>query len=267
MIGQRKLIDKLNTLTLDTLPHSLILVGDAGCGKHTYLNEVVNKLQLEFEDVSELLDDEKILGIQQRSIPTLYLINSDLIKERDQNVILKLLEEPTDFSYICIICSSINGLLPTITNRCYVWNFESYSEEELKNFTNLIGDDFKNTIKILNTPGKLLAMPTGISKYFADADLIFRFINKAIISNILILPDKLSYKLDDTSKIYFDIFIKILNAQALQCYMRKEINLNAMLLTSRLVNDSTIFNIDKKKLYEKYLVDLKDELKRFKGEN
>ena len=34
-IGQRKLLEKLNKYTRETLPKTLLFLGDEGCGKHT----------------------------------------------------------------------------------------------------------------------------------------------------------------------------------------------------------------------------------------
>ena len=47
IIGQTKLLNKINKLTLNTLPHSLLFIGEYGCGKHLICNYIANKFNLE----------------------------------------------------------------------------------------------------------------------------------------------------------------------------------------------------------------------------
>jgi Holliday junction resolvasome RuvABC ATP-dependent DNA helicase subunit len=50
-IGQKLLLNKLNNLNLDSMPRSLLLLGDVGCGKHTYSNLIANRLGLKLVDI------------------------------------------------------------------------------------------------------------------------------------------------------------------------------------------------------------------------
>ena len=43
MIGQKKLQDKLNSLSINDFPKSLILQGELGCGKHTFCKLIEEK--------------------------------------------------------------------------------------------------------------------------------------------------------------------------------------------------------------------------------
>ena len=62
-------------------------------------------------------------------VPKIYIIDSSTISIKEQNIILKFVEEPLKNSYIIILKNS--KLLPTILNRCQKWKFEAYSKEEL----------------------------------------------------------------------------------------------------------------------------------------
>ena len=53
--NQRKLNAILENLTMSTLPRSLILLGDRGCGKHTLVKELSEKLSLEVVDITDSL--------------------------------------------------------------------------------------------------------------------------------------------------------------------------------------------------------------------
>ena len=62
MIGQQELVNKFNSYTLETLPHTILLLGDRGCGKHLLVKV------LEF--------DAKTLEIK----------NQEIEKEKNKNV-------------------------------------------------------------------------------------------------------------------------------------------------------------------------------------
>ena len=94
MIGQDKLIDKINNINMDNLPHSLILLGDKGSGRHTIFNMIVDKMQLPFFDITDKLSQELIDEIYLKIEPIIYLINIDDISLRESNMILKMVEEP-----------------------------------------------------------------------------------------------------------------------------------------------------------------------------
>ena len=43
LVGQERVLDKINNFTLDTFPSSTILLGEDGCGKHTLLSYISAK--------------------------------------------------------------------------------------------------------------------------------------------------------------------------------------------------------------------------------
>ena len=90
MIGQKKLIEKINNCTIDSFPHSLILVGEEGCGKHTVIKYIADKFSFPVFDITENLDLETIEDISLSTSPVIYIINGDKINERQENVILKI---------------------------------------------------------------------------------------------------------------------------------------------------------------------------------
>ena len=47
IIGQTKLINRINSFTIDSLPHSILMIGDLGCGKHTLCKYIADKFGLE----------------------------------------------------------------------------------------------------------------------------------------------------------------------------------------------------------------------------
>ena len=134
MVGQDKLVAKLKSYSLTTLPHTIMLLGDSGCGKHTLVKELAEYLGLDVIDISNTISLDAILEINSRPIPTIYTIDCSLITERHQNIILKFLEEPSQYAYIFLLCTSKSMLLPTIINRCMIYEFEPYTRDVLSQF-------------------------------------------------------------------------------------------------------------------------------------
>lgn len=205
MVGQKILRNLINESSLDNFSHSTIFVGEKGCGKHLLVSMLAEKLNLQLLDITDNLNLDYINEIYLRSTPSIYLINASEITEKEQNVILKFLEEPLKNAYIVLIVESLNFLLPTIKNRCQVYTFESYTKEELFNFT---ADT--DLLEVCTTPGQILEA----SRYDVKSiyDLCEKFISKvknASYANTLSISDKINYK-DNYDKIDLDIFFKFL---------------------------------------------------------
>ena len=47
--GQSKLLNIVNNFTLDTLPHTILLEGLKGSGKHSIVSYIADKLNLQIE--------------------------------------------------------------------------------------------------------------------------------------------------------------------------------------------------------------------------
>ena len=130
------LFDKVDRLTIDQLPRTLLLLGDYGCGKHTLVKYISERFNLEIENITENISSELIDNISQRTSPYLYMIEEMKLTLRDENILLKFLEEPLKNAFIVILSESKQSILPTILNRCQVWNFESYDHNYLNSLVN-----------------------------------------------------------------------------------------------------------------------------------
>ena len=63
MVGQRYYKDAIDALTLLNMPHSLMVIGEWGMGKHTLVNEIVNKLNINLVDITSNLSLEYISNL------------------------------------------------------------------------------------------------------------------------------------------------------------------------------------------------------------
>ena len=208
LIGQPKLDDKLNNLTLDNLPQSLILLGDRGCGKHTLCSMIAQKLNMEIIVLDNKLESEDIDEIVNRPYPTLYVIDSTGVSPKFQNSLLKNIEEPSVGSYFIILCERANSLLPTLVNRCQQWVFQTYSTETLSQF--IKKDNNKEIIlELASTPGQVLEYQEHPLQGMIDlSNNILDRIGTTSFSTLLTITDRIAFK-NEKDKFNLSIFLKV----------------------------------------------------------
>lgn len=266
MVGQYKLISSIDKLILENkFPRTLLLEGSFGCGKHTVVKYISNKLDLEIVDMTEELNLEFIEQVMLNPIPRIYLIDCSSISIKEQNVILKFLEEPLKNSFIILLCENRELLLQTVVNRCYCLMFEGYNKKELEIFLESSIDNSSKELVLLysDTPGRVLQLQVQPLKEIVDlCKKIFLQIHKASYSNILTIPDKISFKQDDDNKFNFSVFRYILIYVASNLYKENQINFEVYELTSNFYKDCYISNINKQQLFEHWLFELKQVFER-----
>lgn len=207
MIGQLNIFNYINNKTRDTFPRSLILLGPYGCGKHSICDYIKDKLEIPLINISEKISLDFIQSLYQKPEPYLYLIECSEITIKEQNMLLKLIEEPLKNAYIVLIAESSNQILSTVYNRCQVLRFEPYSKDELAQFTS---DEL--VLKIAETPGEVLDLSQD-NKLTDILELTNKIVNKigtANLPNVLTISDKLAYK-NEKNKFSIPSFSKVLN--------------------------------------------------------
>jgi hypothetical protein len=258
VIGQEKICRKIQMSTLDTFPRTLMLVGEKGAGKHMLCTYACAYLGLPSEDITEELTLEKIEEITQRVEPYMYIIRVNDISVKEENTILKFLEEPTKNSFIMLLADTENGILQTILNRCTIWHLQHYTKEVLMTFTTHSAD--LRILDIARTPGMVLKMN---SHPFGEMlDLANKIVNKiggATLPNTLSLTNKMAFK-NEKDKYDIDLFVEILlSAVSVKCRTVTDAKIySAYELTSRLSKAMHTPNVDKKALFDSYLVKLRE---------
>lgn len=264
IIGQDKILKKIDKLNVSTFPRSLLLVGEKGSGKHLISSYISNKLELEMIDISNDISQELIDMIYLQVEPRIYLIDTSLISVKDENTILKFLEEPLKNTFIILLTTSKNLLLSTIINRCQSWELEPYSKEVLSMFISET-DNKDMLLEITNTPGKVKDLSTlGIEKIVEICNKIFEVVSVNNISNTLTITNKINFNNKETEKYDFDLFVDVL----LYCIKEKAIKscipgeerriVEYYKLTNKLSNERRIAHINKKLLFEHYLLEMRE---------
>lgn len=214
MVGQLELVAQVSSYTPNTFPHSILLLGERGCGKHTLVDDLCKMYELELIDITESICLDTVVKASVNLVPTLYLIDLDKITEKQQNVILKFLEEPADNAYIVLISTVRSLILDTVYNRCLVFEFKPYSSEELLQF---VPKDMNASmlLKYCHTPGQIKEVkPDELDKIVNTCDKIAEVIGKANYSNLFNLVDSIkSYNVYLFYNVLLDtIYNKYLNS-------------------------------------------------------
>lgn len=239
---------------MDNFPRTLLLLGEYGSGKHLIVNYVADRFNLEIEDISDTLTLEKIDNITQQVSPKIYVINSSKLTVKNENVILKFLEEPLKNAYIIVLCEHKSNIIPTVWNRCQVWKLDVYERDFLSTFAT---QNNEQLIKVANTPGKVIEYQHyPLKEMFDLAYKIFNSIKRANFANVLTISRFIAFK-NEKDKYDFNLFLDILLIVSRELFLTSVISSDIYQLTNKLNNDKYIFNIDKKALFEHYLIELK----------
>ena len=260
IIGQEKLCTWISRTNLDSFPRSLMLIGPSGAGKHLITQFIADHLNLSHIDITNKLDLSTINLMYEQVEPYIYVINANELTIKEENAILKILEEPLKNAYIILLAETQDGLLDTITNRCVVWHLNAYTKDQLKTFLTSENDQI---LEIALTPGDVIKLS---SMTFNEMnDLAVKLITKiqtASISNTLSISDRINWK-DDYTKLDYSLFIRTLLSQIRLFIIEQPAQqlLSLYRLTADLIKNSHIKNVDKRYLFEKYLIDARTLMK------
>ena len=214
IIGQEKLLNKLNNYSINTLPHVMLFVGPKGCGKQLMANYVAEKFDLDLVIIDDTISSEDISTFNYKTIKTLYLIDLNNFTEKQQNIFLKALEDVSSTAYFILIANSEAGILNTILNRCIKHTFEPYTKEQIEQITNTSVNDL--AFKIFQTPGKLLNLTEeSFNNLLTEADKIVRNTSAQQYAASLVAATKVNYK-DLYNKLDFDLFLDAIECLALE---------------------------------------------------
>ena len=244
MIGQNKLLATINTFTIDTFPRSSLLIAEKGMGKHMFTRYISdNILKLPLLDITENISSEVIEQIYRNPNPYVYMINLSDMTEKEQNIMLKFIEEPLNNSFIILLAENQNLVLETIISRCVVFEFENYSKDELKTFIS----DYDNAdliLTVIRTPGKILTTNTqNIKDIIETCEKIVNKLGQASYANALSITNKINFK-DSFDKFDFDIFMNSLSYLLFSTYLNT--NNKTTLKMYELTRDQRKLLIDKR---------------------
>ena len=261
MIGQEKILNKLKSYTITTLPKNLLFLGPYGSGKHTIAREVAKYYGVDIIELSAAnFEDEKLIEYQQDPLDKFYVIDLDTFLLTQQNKFLKFVEEPGLHVFTVLTASSENSVLPTILNRCIKYRLEDYTIDQLKQIRNF---NDEKIYQICKTPLQLIkANEVQIAQLASMCSNIINNISNVDISQVLRISNNINYA-EDYNKFDFDLFFSTLQYTAYNDFIATK-NLNSYkiyIFTAQYLQKLLYKNISK----ESFLLGYLSELKIFLG--
>lgn len=217
MIGQKALKSKIDTYTLKTFPHSILLTGERGSEQEDICHYISEKFNLPLYDITEIVSEDYINEIYSMQDFGLYVIDSDRFSdvsaERKQNILLKFFEEPSPYMYIIFICSNKYNLLETIQTRSYELAMDLYTREEL---LPLCSNDVELELKLASTPGTIEELNhVDLEKLKTLCENIVSRIGSSNYQNALTISNKINFK-DEYDKFPLWAFLRMLGIVMLE---------------------------------------------------
>ncbi len=220
IIGQTKLVNKLSGYSFNSMPKTMLLIGESGCGKHFVTKKFVEYLGVIFQEINAQTTSEQLTEYFQNPLQTIYVLNMSEIPERQQHRYLKFIEEPSTNMRVILLAESEVGILPTILNRCVKFTFEDYTVEQLKQLSWATQADNPIIYEICRTPGQLLNLAQ-IDNLAALKDFCINILRTAPLCEygpFMGFTCGLNYK-DNFNKFDPDIFLNLLIKTAYDLYI------------------------------------------------
>ena len=262
---QDALMSIMDEFDLVNLPQTMMLVGEHGCGKHTLCTYLSQKFDMPLYDITDKISLELISEIEENSWLSFYIVNTAEISVKEQNIMLKFLEEPPVNAYIILLVDNISQIIPTVLNRCIVFEYSKYTAEQLSSF--LSNPDENDIIQYCRTPGDVITFEKNdLGLVQRTCDMFLAFLPEAPTAAAMYsYTSKLAFE-DEQDKLNVDLFLR--------CFLmtlRNKIVAGARLyneyrLTDELINTFQISNIKRLPLWENFVIELQRSL-RNKNEN
>lgn len=249
IVGQDRIIKLIDSISLDDMPRSLIIEGYKGSGKHLVCDYISKHLNIPILDITNNLDNESIENYYLRSEPYLYIIDGNKLTTKNQNSILKFLEEPLKNSFIIIIIDNKYNILDTILNRAQVWKLDTYTKDILRKFS-----DDESILKIAKTPGDIERLRVlNIASEFEFINKIVDKISIASFPNTLTLSNHIGFN-SEQDKIDLDLFFRLMLNVIRDKILSGEDLFEMFNLTSETFKKyQGLQNLDKKYVFDNYI--------------
>lgn len=236
MFKQEKLLKEINRFNINNLPHSILLSGDVGSGKNEMCEYISNKFNLNLIDITDNITLEYLNSIYGTPVLTLYKINLDRLIEKQQNILLKIFEEPSPYSYFILVTTDINNAILTIQTRAYQLKMCHVDKHELLPF---ITGDKDLTLELCDTLGQVeIANHTDLNSLIKLCDTMLTKMNVAPYYNALYISEKINFS-DEYNKFDLYLFCKALG----NCLLN---NINDTKYSSNIKLYSELLNFERK---------------------
>lgn len=137
IVGQKHLLEQIDTLVKTSKPRFYIIVGPAKSGKTLISKYLTKKLGATLTYSSLKVDDVRttIETAYKVETPVMYVFKgTDDMSVAAKNALLKVTEEPPRNAYFIMTVEREEEVLPTLRSRGTVLKLDSYSRDELTEY-------------------------------------------------------------------------------------------------------------------------------------
>lgn len=205
MIGQEALVRVFDKMHEEGMPPLVMLVGESGMGKKTFIKEFARRTNMQCIMVGKTIKELKQIVIEARKMSgdVLYVI-PDVAALHHQSiaVLLKLTEEPPSGSHFVMLAQYEEQVPATILSRARVERMNPYSAKELR----AIGMDYYKgekkvdlAVELVQTPGDIKkALETDLSRLDAYVEKVIQRLEEVQPANAFKTSTELAFTDKDT---------------------------------------------------------------------
>lgn len=267
MVGQKNILKWVDS-NKDNFPHFIVLIGPGGSGKRLLTKTIANKISCVYAECEIRVDAvrEVIDNSYQTQTKVMYCFaDADNMKAQAKNAMLKITEEPPKNAYFCLTITDDSSLLDTIRSRAYVFNMDSYSRDELRDYYYQGEDDesrpgeVKLFCDICSTPGEIDMLKKYGKEFYDYVQLVVDNIAVVEPANAFKSSVKLALKSDDGYDLglFFKTFIHICSGN-LSKIDDVEKWCKGILVTSKSLNKVNKMGVNKQQLYDKWVFNIRE---------
>ena len=274
MIGQNKVLEKIDNLIEKGFPRFLIITGPKGQGKKELAIEISKRMKTPFCNFGIKIDEirEMIQMAYKQSEPIIYLIaDADKMSIGAKNSLLKVIEEPPNNAYFILTLEQIENTLPTIKSRCTELKMEEYSVDEIEEMIYKINPNASKIEECIieevafNYYEIQLLFSYGVEEFYDYVKKVFDHIYKVQSANAFKLSEKLALK-NEEDKYNVELFLRtyrnlcmdeLLNYIELQDNLDFEIYSKCINETSNILRQLSINGINKASLVDMWILNIR----------
>lgn len=207
MIGQKRLLDRLDHMVENGLPRFIIIAGIKGSGKKLLTREIAKRLEAEIIEIETKVDAvRQVIELAYKQInPVIYLISdADRMSIAAKNALLKITEEPPRKAYFIMTLEDLSNTLGTLKSRGTVVTLDPYTSEELIAYSDLKEYDLNSSeigimTQVCTVPGEIdRLLRYNIEDFYAFVDKVLNNIGKVNGANAFKIGSAFAYKEGDS---------------------------------------------------------------------
>lgn len=265
MIGQKKLLSRIDQMVAAGFPRFTILAGPAG-GRGLVAAYIAKVMDAQYAGVGIKVDEirEAIAISYKQSTPTLYVIpDADRMSPAAKNALLKVTEEPPRQAYFLMILADAASTLATLRSRGTVLSMDAYLPDELLEYAahkkyELDEEEAQIVCNVCTTPSEVDMLVRYEPKtFYSFAEKVIDNIGAVNGANAFKIANSFSFKEDDGK---WDV---VLFLRVMMHLCRKRIYDNPALyfeickVTSSYISEFNINGVNKASTTDMWILDVR----------